>query len=149
MGACEPQGVTCMVQFPAVNLCCEPGVSDTPIPEKPPSMSPSHRAPQFPKNPAQELEHLVRISAQLGGCFPLVFAGGRCIFLLCAFLSLTLLPWTSVTCVLLVFRISSCWKTDRRLRVNHSQDRQQLLGRKGWGRGGRGQAGRQTEDQKL
>lgn len=26
---------------------------------------PSHRAPQFPKNPAQELEHLVRISGQL------------------------------------------------------------------------------------
>lgn len=91
----------------------------------------------FQRAPARELEHLalnfsssVRLSA-LG-----LGEGG--VFLLCALWSLAFLLQTSKTGVLLVLRMFgkgfqslAIRRQEAGLRVNHSWDRQQLLGRKG------------------
>lgn len=76
------------LRSPAFNLCCEQGCLAPMIIEKPPLVSPNHRAPQFPKSPAHKLEHLalnfsssVRLAA-LG-----LGEGG--VFLLCASLELS------------------------------------------------------------
>lgn len=96
-----------------------------------------HSFQRAPAPTAQELEHLalnfcssVRLSA-LG-------LGEGAVFLLPVLWSLAFLLQTSKTGVLLVLRMFgkrfqslAIRRQEAGLRVNHSQDRQQLLGRKG------------------
>lgn len=106
--------------------------------EKPPLVSPSHRAPEFPKSPTHELEHLA-LNFSSSVRLPAMGLEEEGVFLLCALWSLALLLQTvQKTGVLLVLRMFgkgfqslAIRRQEAGLRVNHSWDRQQLLEREG------------------